>query len=30
MVFLYANNYLVTSYDVYAASAMAGNAVVRR
>jgi len=29
MVFLYANNYLVTSYDVYAASAMAGNAVVR-
>jgi hypothetical protein len=29
-VFLHANNYLVTSYDVYAASAMAGNAVVRR
>jgi len=28
-VFLHANNYLVTSYDVYAASAVAGNAVVR-
>ncbi|KAA8911554.1 major facilitator superfamily domain-containing protein [Sphaerosporella brunnea] len=29
IVFLHANTYLVTSYDVYAASAMAGNAVVR-
>ena len=29
LVFLHANNYLVTSYDVYAASAMAGNAVAR-
>lgn len=28
-VFLHGNNYLVTSYDVYAASAMAGNAVTR-
>ncbi|KAI5795283.1 MFS multidrug transporter [Geopyxis carbonaria] len=28
-VFLHANNYLVTSYDVFAASAMAGNAVTR-
>ena len=29
-IFLHASNYLVTSYDVYAASAMAGNVIVRR
>ena len=28
-VFIYASNYLVHSYDIYAASALAGNAVLR-
>lgn len=28
-VFIYATNYLVHSYDIYAASALAGNAVLR-
>jgi hypothetical protein len=28
-VFIYASNYLVSSYDIYAASALAGNAVLR-
>ena len=28
-VFIYATNYLVYSYDIYAASALAGNAVLR-
>lgn len=28
-VFIYASNYLVQSYDIYAASALAGNAVLR-
>ncbi|KAI7289344.1 hypothetical protein KC315_g20057 [Hortaea werneckii] len=28
-VFIYASNYLVYSYDIYAASALAGNAVLR-
>jgi hypothetical protein len=28
-VFLHSNNYLVTSYDVFAASAVAGNAIIR-
>ncbi|KAK5129609.1 hypothetical protein LTR08_003040 [Meristemomyces frigidus] len=28
-VFIYATNYLVSSYDIYAASALAGNAVLR-
>lgn len=29
LIFLHANSYLVTSYDIYSASAMAGNAVTR-
>ncbi|KAL7273421.1 hypothetical protein RUND412_003723 [Rhizina undulata] len=29
LIFLHGNNYLVTSYDIYAASALAGNAVSR-
>jgi hypothetical protein len=29
LVFIHANDYLVTSYDVFAASAVAGNAVAR-
>lgn len=30
LIFLHGNNYLVTSYDVFAASASAGNTVARR
>lgn len=30
LIFLYANSYLLTSYGVYAASALAGNTVARR
>lgn len=30
LVFIHGNNYLLNSYSIYAASALAGNAVVRR